>query len=336
MEILNRTPFQVQPLLLQDINGRDQLVIAIKATYSIGENGSLTIADEQAEVQMENEFVGEPESSSMLKECEATLCKSGTDVVVNGSVFGGPRVSQLDAGIRVASLRNVCRVFGERHWVKKTGGASISNPKPFEQVSLLYENSFGGEDASHEDAALHAMEPRNPVGCGFITKKSKLSVPDLRVPSVENPRQLLKKLGDNPQPVGFGFLSPSWQPRVSFAGTYDEQWQKERCPQLPEDFDHRFYNSANPELISDEYFQGGELVELVNLGKVRKLRFELPKIDFEIVNVTSARKRSILEARLNTVFIEPDEPRVTLLWKATEDVYQKLHKLWFARVTANV
>jgi len=44
----------------------------------------------------------------------------------------------------------------------------------------------------------------------------------------------------------------------------------------------------------------------------------------------------VLDARLNTVFIEPDEPRVTLLWKATEDVYQKLHKLWFARVTANV
>jgi hypothetical protein len=336
MEILNKTPFQAKSLLLQDADGRDQFVVAVKATFAIGANGSLTIADEQAEVQLEHEFRGEPESSSMLKESEATLSKLSTDVVVNGHVFGGPGIRQLDAGIRVGNLKNVCRVFGERHWIKRTGGAYISDPAPFEEVALSYENAFGGADTSHEDPALHAMEPRNPVGCGLSAKKSRLPLEELGVPSMEDPAQLLKSLGDKPAPVGFGFMSPLWQPRQSLAGTYDQKWQDERMPHLPEDFDHRFYNSANPKLISDNHFQGGEIIQLVNIGKTRKLRFELPKIDFEIVNVITSTKKSLMEARLNTVLIEANESRVTLLWKATEDVYQKVHKLWRTRVVANV
>ena len=336
MEVINKTPFQVKTMLLQDLDGRDQVVVAVKATFDISENGSLSIAEEQVEVLMEDEFAGEPESSSIIKECEATLPKLSTDVVVNGHVFGGPGVKQLDAGIRVGSLRNVCRVFGERNWIKRTAGASISDPKPFEQVALIYENSFGGFDTSHEKPELHEAENRNPVGCGFVAKKSKLSIEELRVPSVEDPGELISSLKDHPGPVGFGFLAPSWQPRFSFAGTYDQQWQDDRAPSLPLDFDHRFYNSANPKLISDNYFEGSEAIQLVNIGKIRKLQFELPGIDLDIVNVSRTSKRSILEPKLNTVLIDADEPRVTLLWKATEDVFQKVHKLWFTRVRANV
>ncbi len=336
MEVINKSPFQVKTMLLQDLNGRDQVVVAVKATFDIGENGVLSIAQEQVEVLMQDEFAGEPGSSSIIRECEATLPKLTTDVIVNGHVFGGPGIKQLDAGIRVGNLRNVCRVFGERNWIKKTGGASLSDPKPFEQVSLTYENSFGGFDTSNEKPELHESESRNPIGCGFVANKSKLPIEAIRVPSIEDPGQLISSLTDRPCPVGFGFLAPLWQPRFSFAGTYDQQWQDERAPLLPEDFDHRFYNSANPKLISDSYFQGTETIQLINLGKNRKLQFQLPGIVLDIVNVSRSSRRSILEPKLNTVVIEADEPRVTLLWKATEDVYQKVHKLWFTRVRANV
>lgn len=336
MEVINKTPFQVKTMLLQDTDGRDQVVVAVKATFDIGERGSLSISEEQAEILMEDEFAGEPGSSSILKECEATLPKLSTDVVVTGHVFGGPGIKQLDAGIRVGNLRNVCRVFGERQWIKKTAGASISDPRPFEQVALLYENAFGGFDTSNEKPELHESEPRNPVGCGLVAKKTKLPIEELRVPSIEDPGKLISGLKDRPCPVGFGFLAPLWQPRFSFAGTYDEQWQEERAPLLPVDFDPRFFNSANPKLISDHYLEGGETIQLVNMGKVRKLQFQLPRIELDIVNVTRTSRRSILEPRLNTVLVEADEPRVTLLWKATEDVFQKVHKLWFTRVRANV
>jgi len=336
MEIINRTPFQAKNTLLQDINGRDQLVVAVKATFTINDDGSLSIADEQCQVNMENEFSGEPDSSSMIQECEATLPKLSTDVIVNGSVWGGAGVTQLNAGIRIGDLKNVCRVFGKRRWVKNLGRTSISDPESFEKISLVYENSFGGVDISHEDSSRHEMDHRNPVGCSFVAKKSSLSCEEIRVPCIEDPSQLLSSFGDRPSPVGFGFLPPLWQPRLSFAGTYDQQWQDERAPQLPEDFNQQFYNSANPKLISSRYFRGGELVELVNIGKLRQQRFELPRIDLEIVNVSSAKKRTVLKAKLNTVFIEPDESRVSLLWKATEDVYQKVHKLWFTRIMANV
>jgi hypothetical protein len=44
-----------------------------------------------------------------------------------------------------------------------------------------------------------------------------------------------------PEPVDFGPLEPSWQPRLRFAGAYDEVERESRHPRLRGDFDYRFY-----------------------------------------------------------------------------------------------
>jgi hypothetical protein len=67
--------------------------------------------------------------------------------------------------------------------------------------------------------------------------------------------------------------------RQQYAGTYDEAWKQHRHPQLPKDFDYRFYQTAHPKLIYPGHLRGDEMVQIVNMtpGGGRRVFF-LPEI----------------------------------------------------------
>jgi hypothetical protein len=101
--------------------------------------------------------------------------------------------------------------------------------------------------------------------------------------------------------------------RRRYGGTYDERWQREHCPLPPKDFDLRFFNAADPELIATDYLRGDEPVALLNLSQHGLLRFKLPALSVWL----RARHRGDLIARqadLWNVVFEPDEDRFCLSW----------------------
>ena len=83
-------------------------------------------------------------------------------------------------------------------------------------------------------------------------------------------------------------------PRVSYAGTYDEQYQKERAPDPPLDFSYAFYNGAHPDLQVEGYLRGDEEVELtlelLGLTKVQRLELPTEQFDHHRVLLSSRRK----------------------------------------------
>ena len=119
---------------------------------------------------------------------------------------------------------------------------------------------------------------------------------------------------DRPPPAGFGFYHRAWQPRAAYAGTFDEAWRVNRSPQLPQDFDYRYYNGAHPDLQAKGYLRGDESVELTHLTPEGHLEFDLPGV----VPICSLRHKSNVETvrlNLDTVFIEPDERTFCLVWR---------------------
>lgn len=116
-------------------------------------------------------------------------------------------------------------------------------------------------------------------------------------------------------PAGFGPLAPHWQPRVAFAGTYDEAWRNDRQPLLPADFDDRFYQCAPQDQQTPSFLRGGEPVVLYHLTPGGELRFSLPKLFLGFVTQFSDRSREVhQDRRLHTVIIDTDGPRVSLVW----------------------
>src|SRR5437762_614166 len=235
-DVQNGTPFAFEALFLADEEGRPLLVPVVKATYEISPRG-LTLAKEQIPLNPAGESYGEPGESSYRYEPECAFVKLATDVVLVGSACAPrSRTAEMLVAFQLGPLKKGARVVGDRVFFKAMGTIGMSRPMPFERIPLQWERAFGGWDRSDEHASKHEVELRNPVGVGFRARKTRFE-DGVRCPNLEDPTRPFKGWGDRPAPIGFGFLSPNWQPRAGYAGTYDESWQKERAPLLPRDFD---------------------------------------------------------------------------------------------------
>jgi hypothetical protein len=320
LEIKNHTYFETGLAPATATDGLEYAVFAVKGTFAIpdgdGDKSDPQFAEVQQPVLPMDEHFGEPGFSSVKYEMDSCLRKPGTDVVLVGSAR--PRVTArlADVGLQVGPVKKVVRVFGDRRWGRNLGRWRMSDPEPFDEMPLVYERAFGGTDETHKNEKKHKFDPRNPIGTGFAARRTSDKLAGMLLPNLEDPLDLIGSWKDRPEPAGFGFTGRHWQPRVKFGGTFDEVWQKERCPFLPADFDDRFFNGAARGLVTRTHLQGGEPVRVVNASAQGELRFSLPRRRFEITALIKGELQEYPYV-LDTVVIEPDENQMILTWRAT-------------------
>ena len=322
-QVDNRTPFAAERGWVRDRDGAEIWLVAVKATFDILPDGSTIPSKDQPPVLRVPEYHGEPGKSSIKYEADLILTKTTTDILLVGHAHapGAKPVPELDVGFRIGPVQKMLRVFGERKW----GMLGPSRPELFSKMPLVYERAFGGVDTKSEKPERD-WEWRNPVGCGYAIKKPHLE--DVPVPNVEAPDRLINSWNDRPAPAGFGAIACHWQPRASFAGTYGDHWMKTRQPLLPEDFDDRFFQCAPIDQQAPQFLRGGEPVNLLNLSSTGNLRFFLPKIYLGLETRFYDGSREIHKVRkLHTVIMEPDFPRVSLVWHSALPCHFKVQKL---------
>jgi hypothetical protein len=322
LQLKNHSPFEATLGLFPNEQGVDSVYVVVKATFDIGPK--LSIAEKQVPIVLADEYWGEPAQSSIKYASEVHLTKPSTDVVLVGRacVPDDRKATQLDVRLAVAERQKALRVFGNRVW--RHGQAS--SPEPFSYVPIVYEYAFGGIHEIDPENGKFLAEARNPIGCGFKGKRSSGELNGTPLPNVEDPRCLITSAGDKAVPAGYGFIAPTWQPRISFAGTYDETWQKKRAPYLPHDFDSRFFNAASPELVFDRYLQGGEPVMIDNLGPHGPVRINLPICKLNVA-IRIAGKVEPSQMNLETVLVEPEQPRLCMTWRGSATCDKKMLKV---------
>jgi hypothetical protein len=318
----NRTPFAAERTWLRDRDGFEVWIVAVKASFDIVD-GAPRVADDQAPVLRLPEHLGDARCSSLRLDADLVLTKQATDVLVLGRAHApaGVPVTQMDVGFRVGPIRKVLRVFGDRHW----GALAASTPKPFEAMPLTYERAYGGVDtaSAHPD---RDWEWRNPVGTGFAVSGRHAKA--MRLPNIERPDAPIRSWSDRPEPAGFGPTACHWQPRAGFAGTYDDHWMKTRQPLWAEDLDERYFQSAPVDQQVPGFLRGGEPVALRGLTEQGRLDFTLPKVylGFETY-FTDGSCEIHRSRRLHTVIIEPDGPRLQMVWHSALPCHFKVHQL---------
>jgi hypothetical protein len=312
----NWTPFAFEGLFVADEEGKPLFVPIIKATYAIRADASIQLSQTQTAIGIAGSCNGEPSNSSYKYEPQSAFIKLSTDVVLIGSAYAHrPGDPEVEVKLRVGSLEKKARVAGDRYWVRSLGSIYMTSPEPFEKIPLIYERAFGGWDRSHPDPDKHGFEPRNPVGTGFRSKHGRFEV-GIRLPNIEDTKNLIRNYGDTPPPAGFGFTSPDWRPRASFAGTYDSAWMENRMPLLPVDFDRRFFNAASPGLIAPGYLNGDEPVSIEGVSPHGNMVFNLPGLAPPECRVQLIGHRDVLvETKLDTVIINMDEDILLLIWR---------------------
>lgn len=333
LQIVNHTPFSASLSVFPDTAGVESAYAVVKATFRFGADG-VELAARQAQLLAADVYWGDPARSSLRAAGEFALPKQATDVLLIGhAVAPAPGVRVVDVRLRVGPVLRTVRVFGDRHWEKRGGQWRPSAPQPWDRMPLRWEHAWGGMAEPDGDAPPD-HEPRNPVGRGWVAHKSAPT--DRQVlPNLEDPQALLSDPGQRPPPACFAPVAPTWLPRRSHAGTYDEAWVRGRAPYLPLDFDARYFQVAPPELIAPGLLQGDEPVELAGFSADGPLRFDLPPCGLELGFDFDGQARPV-PARLEMVLIEPDIGRLQLLWRAGLAVDKKLLKLRQVTVRSRV
>lgn len=328
-QIDNRTSFAAERGWVRDRQGAEVWLVAVKCTFDIKPDGSTEVSKDQPPVLRVPEYYGEAGKSSIKYEADLILTKKTTDILLLGHAYApsGKPLAELDVGFCVGPVQKVLRVFGDREW--GTFGASL--PQPFIKMPLVYERTFGGVD-SQSDHPERDWEWCNPVGTGFAISRSNSN--GMRLPNIEYRDKLIRGWNDRPPPAGFGPIASHWQPRASFAGTYDDHWVKTRQPLLAEDMDDRFFQCAPIDQQAPSFLHGGEPVVLLNLTPGSELRFMLPKLYLGFETRFYDGSREIHKNRsLHTVILEPDFPRVSLVWHTALPCHFKVQKLERTAIT---
>src|SRR6185437_9615549 len=326
LQIDNHTPFYAVLSVLPNRDAIDTLYVILKATLVL--RPKLTLAREQLPVTLADEYYGDPTDSSLRATSEIHIGKPGTDVLLVGRAWGerGQAVREAFVRVTVADRQKTIRVLGDRVW-QSDGSPSV--PEPFEAMPLVWERAFGGVHPL-EDRTL--AEERNPIGVGFTGKRSAEELTGQPVPNLESPGEVIERQGQILTPVCFAPTAPQWLPRRTFAGTYDETWQRKRAPYLPTDFDPRFLQCAAPELTFDRYLVGGEPLEVTGASAEGPIAFPIPAANLRVeVHVAGSVERP--PVNLETVLLEPDENRVALTWRVALPCDRRVLKVEKVTVT---
>lgn len=310
--IVNYTPYRVGKSWVRDKDGVHEWIVAVKGTFDIKPNGGLMLADEQLEPLLLPEYYGEDGTSSLRYDADLVSSKPTTDLILNATAYAPKRrpSKSFKVSIRVGPIYKVIRVVGHRRWKRGLLGLKPTVIKPVTDLPIIYEHAYGGYDQTDPDPKKQRMDTRNPVGCGVVARASHREGRSL--PNFEYPKGSLEKTG----PAGFGAIDSYWSPRRELCGTYNEAWERHRRPLLPGDWDPRSLLCSPEDQRPDRHLRGGEPVELVNLTPAGLLRFTLPKVHVTFSTRIDGRPVEH-RSKLSTVIIEPDHPRVIMVWQSS-------------------
>jgi hypothetical protein len=330
MELINSTRMVAGFTMGMEPSGRELLVVVVKGTFRIPDDqgATLRLHEEQLPLNMSDIFFGEPGLSAPKYEVDFAPRKARCDVLLNASVYapGGRPARRVEVAVQIGGWSKSCAVVGDRHWEATGASIGASAPMPFTKLPLSYDRAFGGTDQYHGDPAKHAAFLANPSGRGFHTQLVNEWIHGTPLPNTEELDNPVKFVTGNYRPMAFGSLGRQWQPRVGFAGTYDERWKDEDFPILPRDFDEHYYQAAPP----DQQLPlpvGEQQVTLINLTPDGLCRFALPHLEAPVHVFPRTGEQEDLTAFIDTTVIEPDHERVAMTWRVARPLKKNMFEI---------
>jgi uncharacterized protein YjbI with pentapeptide repeats len=241
--------------------------------------------------------------SELDKDAMLDMCmpKPKGEVLVVGKCFApkGVPVSASEVRLRIGPIDKTLYVFGDRFWRRKGGIVkAVSDPLPFTEMAVSYENAFGGP-----------AYKKNPLGKGHSPIKTDTGDKVHPLPNIEDPTNLIDSPDKKPEPVGFGPLDLSWPQRMEKVGTYDQKWLEDLFPGLAEDIDRTFFNSAPEDQHIEGFFKGDESFEIKGMHPEKTLiQARLPGFKSRcFINQKSDEGEQFreIETRLDTIWLFP-------------------------------
>lgn len=320
----NNTPFAAIGFEQWKPDGMKMAVVAARASLEIVD-GVMRYCPKQ-ELVLADVFEGDPHRTSMLRVGDLVPFRPSADVTVLGTIHAAEPTTELHAGIRVGSWEKHICATGPRHWYYDRGWR-LEEVTAVSAVPLDWRLATGGRIIGDPDGDA---DPRNPIGAGVIHPdytSTKLLVP---APQIFGD---FSDIGLDPMsppaPHGLGPVSPWWEARARYAGTYDQAWQEEHHPLLPHDFDYRFYQVSSENRERSTYLAPGDHVRAFGLlPESEQCDFYLPDLaPFAKFSFTDGRE-VLARLHLDGLHLDLREgTRFDLTWRAWAPICPALYRI---------
>ena len=334
MNLYNATPFAASYSMGIQKSGRNCLVVVAKATYKLPmAQEEPTLAEEQIAPFETDTYTGEPGYSAPIYENDFATFKPRCDVILHGSAYAPEPVAERIVGLKVDGMEKLFKVIGPRKYEKMNadGSVQISPPAPFTRLKISYDTAYGGAEKTgvvdeHGEALYDTFTP-NPVGRGYTPCCRREDLIGKPLPQTEErQRPVESRRSQDYIPQSFGPIARNWSPRYKLAGTYDQRWFDHIRPFLPDDFDEGYYQCAPPDQ-QVPHLRGGEVIALFGLTPQEKTRFVIPSVSVPMQAILSNGDRHELSPVIDTLVIEPDEKRFTLVWRARIAIKRNINEI---------
>jgi uncharacterized protein YjbI with pentapeptide repeats len=320
LEPVNQTPFHYGPIAGRLNFPGHSLTLIVKGTFDLKPGQTATPSEEQLFLAGDEFYPDDDEMEGSTRyEADFAYFKPRADLLLVGKCHA-PRTKPIPAcqvTFRVGERARSLAVFGNRHWKRNALGVqTISEPEPFTEMELRYENSFGGQDYKY-----------NPVGKGYRKEDTSAGKNRRLLPNIEAPDSLIASPRSRPQPAGFGPLGRMLAQRFSRLGTYKGKWLEERWPWFPTDFDWGHFNAAPPEMQLETYLRGDEELYFENVHpEYPQYESRLPGLRVRCFVNTSAETETEqdrfdeVSMVLDTLWVDMEAEKLVLVWRGWTEV----------------
>ncbi|MFC1889795.1 DUF2169 domain-containing protein [Thermodesulfobacteriota bacterium] len=321
MEIVNQTDFHFAPFVGRIGFPGHSLTLIIKGTFDLVPGEAAVTAEEEGLFPTGDELYEDDDEGlgSFRYESDFAYFKPRADLLLVGKCHtpGAKPRTACRVTFKVGAKSRSLAVFGDRYWKRVLGPiAGMTDPEPFTEMDLRYENGFGGPKVK-----------KNPVGKGNEQKGADDGSTIWPLPNIEDPQDLIGSQRSRPEPAGFGPLGRTWDQRSSKLGTYKGKYLEERWPWFPEDFDWGHFNAASAGMQVEGYLKGDEKLYFENLHREHpQYLSQLPGLRarcFLNEPEESSEDRPLFREvlmKLDTLWVDMETEKLVLVWRGVTKV----------------
>ncbi len=285
----------------RDENGHEVWVLTAKRSWKY--EGNSWVERRAESIYDAPVYIGKDGYSSLKMDSEFPVHKTNTDVIVYGKAraYAKRPVTYLECRLLIDQhIDKKIAIHGPRQWLEHGGSITISNPQYFIEQEIDYCHAIGGDE-------------RNRLGGGLAETNEELL--KQHVPSVFYPNENWNAANNKTRVAGFGAIPHFFKERMRLAGTFDEEWESNRRPLLPCDFDMKYFQSAPLDQQCQGYLQGGERLMLSGFSHDDVLSFRIPSEKY-LATAVFGVEEMIQEMQIYTVFIDAESCELSISYTA--------------------
>lgn len=306
----------------------------LKATYLFPKPGeAVRLADEQTPWMYSDMPVDETGLGGVRHEADLPYEKPYAEFLVAGTAHApeSKAAERFMFGAAVGRQVKSMVAVGHRTWRSGLLFGKASDIEPITSLPASYANGFGGADLTKPEGDPDRWYDSNLAGTGYCANPGSAKADGLRLPQLEPLQVRFNEPCVRFAALGMGPVARNWAPRACWAGTYDDAWHAERWPRLPNDFDPRFFMSAAQDQWLPE-LSTGQPVVLINMTPAgspfgSELRFDLPPLEYFATTHPRRGKSTRFQLRPDTLILEPDAGRFTVIARKQVALNEGLHEL---------